>query len=102
MFWRYGALIVVLTSPGCMGPDRFEERFTEAHCELLADCEVLDLQGYATHQECTEDARGLTDDCETFERQNASECIKAINRMDCESLLTKRLPRVCNSVCDGN
>jgi len=91
-------LLLLLTLAGCMTQERFEKRYAASSCELFADCEVLDLQGFATHREC-ETTTDVTDECDDFDSKAAQACISGIEAMDCSALFAGSQPNACDRVC---
>jgi hypothetical protein len=91
--------MVILFLAGCMDQAAFERRYAESSCELFADCEVMDLQGFATHQECEADATIIADPCTDYDAKAARACVAAIDAMECSALLLNSQPDVCGRVC---
>ena len=89
---------LLLALAGCMDQERFEQRYAATTCELFSNCEVMDLQGFATHQEC-ETTTDFADECGNFNSKAARACITGIEAMDCSALFADNQPSACNRVC---
>jgi len=92
-----GLLFIALG--GCMDQAAFERRYAESRCELFADCEAMDTQGFATHQECEDGSTPIAGDCLNFDSKAARTCVAAITAMDCSALLVDIQPEACGRVC---
>ena len=91
--------LLFLALAGCMDQAAFEQRYAESSCELFSACEVMDLQGFSTHQECESGATPVTGECPDFDRKAARACVAAIDAMDCSALFAGKDPAVCDRVC---
>jgi hypothetical protein len=89
---------VALLSIGCQSEDGFNDDFTESYCTLLSDCEVLDIYGYRSVQDCNSQASGVTDECE-FDDDAAETCLDDIAATGCRDLWDAGLPDSCSVVC---
>ena len=85
---------------GCTTEDGFNEDFVEEYCSLLTACEVLDLYGYRSADDCADEASGLTEDCD-FNEDAAETCIADIQATGCRDLWEFNLPDSCSGVCKG-
>ncbi|MDP6931356.1 MAG: hypothetical protein QGG40_00500 [Myxococcota bacterium] len=95
---------MVVLGPGC-GPstEKYPVEHAEATCQLYEDCEVLpalDLD-YAS---CTEDLTGTytsdVEDCASYSRSAATDCVDGILAMTCNDLLDEAWPTACSSICE--
>ena len=92
--------LLILALGGCMDQAAFERRYAETSCSLFADCEVMDLQGFATHQECEDGSTVIGDDCPDFDSKAARACVAAVEAMDCSALILSSEPDICRQVCN--
>jgi len=93
------SVLLLLALAGCMDQERFEQRYAASSCDLFADCEVMDTQGFATREQCEAGATAIADDCPEFDSKAARACVAAIEAMDCSALLVTSQPGVCGRVC---
>ena len=83
---------------GCLTQNNFDERYAEAFCEYAQQCEVLDLEGFSTVQECENETVLLPDTCDTFDRKKAKDCIEQLSTISCKQALSG-IPKTCDKVC---
>ncbi len=93
------ALIPLLLA-GCLNGDRFDSKWAEERCALLAECEALDLYGHSSQEQCLSETAPLAEGCESFDREVASDCLDGVDQMTCYRLLKGRFPNACDQVCD--
>ena len=92
-------VLLSLSTLGCKGPKKFDKQNATTRCALYKDCEVLDLYGYASKQECEQALSGTYTDCDDYDRKAAKSCIEALEGMECEALQEDRLPSACSHAC---
>lgn len=82
----------------------FRYGYTEVWCETLSDCDLLDVRGFASQQECLQvydDALQayLSDaDC-AYDGEAAYECLDGLLAATCEDIEDDLAPSACNRVC---
>jgi hypothetical protein len=96
-FVRLSSVIALATA--CMGPEKFDKQNAEQLCLLFEECEVLDMYGYSSTEECDSSVKGAFDDCEDFDQEAAKRCIENLEKMDCEDAYAERFPSACNKAC---
>ena len=97
MNWSPLALLLLAS---CTTKEGFNEDFVEEYCGLLTACEVLDIYGYRSSSDCTDEASGLTENCD-FDDEAADSCIEDIQATGCRDLWEYNLPESCSGVCKG-
>ena len=92
-------MMLLLWSMACLGIDRFEERYAEAFCTYATECEVLDLEGFSTLQDCNQQAGILPDSCDNYDRSKAQQCLDELALLTCPDG-QDGVPNACKQVCD--
>ncbi len=90
--------MIVFVLLGCLTENNFDVRYADAFCQYAQECEVLDLEGFSTLQECRNEVVFLPDDCSEFARDKAKLCLEDVSTMSCEAAMDGP-PRACNRVC---
>ena len=82
-----------------MTTERFDNQFALAHCELLTECDVLDLYGYNTARQCEAETTAHESECDEFSKQDAMDCIGEVESMTCVDLASDTVPKACERAC---
>ncbi len=95
----YKLSITLLFVGACMGKKKFDKQNAEERCQLLEDCEVLDMYGYSSINECDDELRNTYNECDDYDKKAAKECIDELKKMNCQDVYDERFPPACGHAC---
>ena len=100
--WLCSLALVSITT-GCMGKKKFDKKNAEELCQLYEACEVLDIYGYSSIEECDADLRDTFNECDDYDKKAAKSCLKEMKSAECEASSDDDGGESdCASICSGS